>query len=80
MIWTLTLVPVSLLGVWLAARHWYGWAISAASEAIWLAYAISLHSQSLAIMSVVWFVLHARNTRRTWKDQGASGIEVGRTA
>ena len=30
MVWTLTLVPVSILGVWLAAKHWYGWAVSQA--------------------------------------------------
>ena len=69
MLWTLALVPVSLVGVWLAARHWYGWAVSACSEVIWAAYAWSLHSTSLLIMSGVWFVLHVRNTRRTYLDR-----------
>lgn len=69
LLWTLILVPVSLLGVWLAARHWYGWAISAVSEFAWAAYALALHSTSLLIMSGVWLALHIRNTRRTFIDQ-----------
>ncbi len=69
MLWTLVLVPVSLAGVWLAARHWYGWAVSACSEALWAWYALSLHSTSLLIMAVIWFVIHTRNTIRVYRDQ-----------
>jgi len=67
--WFLALVPISVLGVWLSARHWYGWAISALSEFVWAAYAIALHSPSLLAMSAMWLALHIRNTLRTFVDQ-----------
>lgn len=58
--WTIVLVGTSVLGVWLSPRHWQGWAITTASEVLWAAYALTLHSQSLLIMSGVWFVLNLR--------------------
>lgn len=67
MLWTAVLVPVSILGVWLAAHHWYGWAISLASEALWAAYALALHSTSLLVMSFIWAAIHARNTVSTFR-------------
>jgi len=78
MIWTLVLVTPSLLGVWLAARHWFGWAISAASEVLWAAFSITTHDLPLLIMSFIWFGVHCRNAwvtyqRRpawTWPDVG----------
>jgi len=80
MIWTLVLVPYSIVAVWLAARHWYGWLMSATSEVLWAAYALSLHSQSLLVMSGVWAVIHARNTVRTYRDQdNRHGIAQGVT-
>lgn len=60
MLWTLVLVSTSVLGVWLAPRHWQGWVVTTASEVLWAAYALTLHSTSLLIMSGVWFVLNAR--------------------
>lgn len=67
MLWTAVLVPVSILGVWLAAHHWYGWAISLASEVLWAAYALALHSTSLLVMSFIWAAIHARNTVSTFR-------------
>lgn len=72
MIWTIVLVTVSILGVWLAPKHWYGWGISLASEALWAAYALTIHSLSLLIMSGVWAVIHGRNTVLTYRREHAS--------
>ena len=69
--WTISLVGSSLIGVWLAPRHWYGWAITTASEVLWASYALSLHSTSLLIMSGVWFLLNGRGTIVKWKDEHA---------
>ena len=60
MLWTIVLVGSSCTGVFFAPKHWWGWGITTASEVLWAAYAISLHSQSLLIMSGVWFVLNGR--------------------
>lgn len=60
LIWTVLLVGTSMTGVWLAPRHWQGWALMTASELLWAAYAISLHSISLLVMSGAWFVLNGR--------------------
>lgn len=67
-LWTPALVGTSCTGVWLAARHWYGWAISAASEGLWLAYSLVTRDTPLAVMSVLWFFIHARNTWRCRDD------------
>ena len=67
--WTILLVTVSVLGLVLAPRHWYGWLITTLSEVLWLAYALSLHSTSLEIMSAVWFVLNGRGTIVTWRKE-----------
>lgn len=69
MLWTVSLVGTSLLGVWFAPRHWWGWAITTASEVLWAAYALSLHSTSLLIMSFVWFVLNGRGAIVSYRDQ-----------
>lgn len=49
-----------MLGLWLAPKFWQGWAITTGSEVLWAAYALSIGSTSLLIMSAVWFVLNAR--------------------
>lgn len=68
-VWTVVLVGSSCLGVYLAPRHWQGWAITTASEVLWAAYALSLHSKSLLIMSGVWFVLNGRGAIVSRRDQ-----------
>lgn len=71
MLWTIVLVTVSVLGIWLAPRHWYGWLITTLSEVLWFAYAMTLHSMSLEIMSVMWFVLNGRGMLVTYREQHA---------
>lgn len=72
MIWLLILVPVSAVGLWLAPRHWIGWAITAASEILWAAYAITLHAPSLLVMSGLWLYLNARGCWVAANDQHAA--------
>ncbi len=67
--WTIALLSTSITGVWLAARHWFGWAITVLSEGLWAAYAISRHDTPLLIMSGVWALVNGRNAIVTWKDQ-----------
>lgn len=67
--WTIVLVGSSCLGVWLAPRHWQGWGITTGSEVLWAAYALSLHSMSLLIMSGVWFVLNGRGAIVTYRKE-----------
>lgn len=69
MLWTIALVGISVLGIWLAPKSWVGWAITTASEVLWAAYALSLHSTSLLIMSGVWFILNARGAVVTYRKQ-----------
>lgn len=62
MLWTVALLVPSILGLWLAAKHWYGWAISASSEFLWAAYSLHTHDTPLLIMSAIWLAVHLRNT------------------
>jgi hypothetical protein len=66
--WTLALVSTGVGGLWLAARHWYGWALYTINEVLWFAYALDTQDVPLAIMAVVWFSIGVRNlvvTRRS---------------
>lgn len=70
MIWTLLLVSTGVTGMWLAARHWYGWAIGVGNEVLWFAYAIQRHDSALMIMAWVWGFVAARNCLLTRRDAG----------
>lgn len=63
MLWTVILVATGCLGLWLAPRHWFGWAISSANEVLWFAFARLTNDTPLTIMACVWFAL---NVRATW--------------
>lgn len=67
--WTFWLLSTGIAGMWLSARHWWGWLISAGSEGLWMAYALKTHDHALFLMAIVYFVVNARNARRTWKDR-----------
>lgn len=69
--WTFVLVTVSVAGLWLAPRSWIGWLITTLSEVLWFAYAMTLHSTSLEIMSVMWLLLNGRGMMVTWKKEHA---------
>jgi hypothetical protein len=60
-IWSIILVGTGCTGLWLAPRHWWGWAITAASEGLWFAYALTIGAPALAIMACIWFGVNARN-------------------
>ncbi len=59
--WTVALVSVGVLGLWLAPRHWWGWLICLGSEGLWLVYALQRRDHALALMAVVWAVVNGRN-------------------
>lgn len=66
-IWTLALTVTGITGLWLVAHHWYGWILYLVNEALWLAYGLSIHSQPVIVMSVLWGAIGIRNlivTRR----------------
>lgn len=69
--WTLALVSTGITGMWLAAKHWYGWLLNLVNEVLWLGYAIHTHDHALAIMAVVWGTIAVRNTVVTRKAQAA---------
>lgn len=54
-------VGASVGSMLLAVRHWWGWALGAASEVLWAAYALRLHARGLLVMSGIWFLANARN-------------------
>lgn len=67
MLWTVVLLLTSGGGVWLAARHWWGWIVTTLSEILWAIYSLTIHSTPLLIMSFLWALIHGRNavvTRR----------------
>jgi hypothetical protein len=67
-IWVVVLPAISILAMWLAPRHWYGWAIGGLGEALWLAYALTVvHSTPLAIMACFYIVVQSRNALITRK-------------
>lgn len=42
-------------------RRWYGWGVTLAAEALWLAYAIRHGIGGLALLCVIYAVVYARN-------------------
>jgi hypothetical protein len=59
--WTAALTATGVVGLWLVARHWYGWLVYLLNEMIWLAYGLSIGSQPVIVMSVIWGILGVRN-------------------
>lgn len=59
--WTLLLTSTGVTGLWLVARHWWGWAITSLSEVLWVAYAIHTHDRPLMVMAPIWLVVNLRN-------------------
>jgi len=59
--WTVVLLSVGITGLWIAAKHWWGWWINAASEILWASYAIHIKSQPLFLMALVWLAVNIRN-------------------
>lgn len=69
MIWTIALVSTGISGLWLAARHWYGWLIYLLNEVLWFAYAIAIGARPLMIMAVIWAAVGVRNTLISYKER-----------
>ena len=67
--WTVVLLATGITGLWLAARHWYGWAITSLSECLWVAYAAHRHDHALFLMAWIWLAVNLRNCHLAWKDQ-----------
>lgn len=59
--WTISLTVTGIVGLWLVARHWYGWLLYLLNEVLWFVYAITIHAQPLMIMAVLWAAIGARN-------------------
>lgn len=59
--WTVALTLTGLSGIWLVARHWYGWILYLINEVLWLAYGLSIRSTPVIVMAVLWFATGARN-------------------
>lgn len=59
--WTTLLVVSVLTGVWLSGRHWWGWLISAASEALWLIHGLMRDDTAVIVMAVMLLVINLRN-------------------
>lgn len=60
-IWSVLLVSISVTGLWLAPRHWWGWCFNAVGELLWVTYAATIGSVALAIMSGIFFCVYTRN-------------------
>lgn len=61
--WTLLLSSTMLLGMWLIPRHWQGWIVYLANEALWLVYAHQRHDHALTVMALIAGVVGVRNLR-----------------
>ena len=61
MLWTIALVSTGVGGLWLVAKHWWGWLLYTFNEVLWFAYAVHTHDTALTIMAVIWFLLGVRN-------------------
>jgi hypothetical protein len=59
--WTAALTVTGVAGLWLVAKHWYGWLVYLLNECIWLAYGLAIHSTPVIVMSLIWGVLGVRN-------------------
>lgn len=69
--WTLVLMSTGIGGLWLAAKHWFGWALYLGNEVLWFIYAITIGAQPLALMALVWGAVGTRNlfvTRKAQRD------------
>lgn len=59
--WTLLLTSTGVTGLWLVARHWWGWLLYLLNEVLWLVYAIGRHDQPLMVMACIWGMVGTRN-------------------
>ena len=65
--WTLALVSTGIGGIWLAAKHWFGWLLYFVNEFIWEAYGLHTHDRALVIMAPIWGAVGLRNVVVTYR-------------
>lgn len=65
--WTLALTLTGIGGMWLVAKHWWGWLVYLVNEVLWFSYGFTIHATPLIIMAVLWFVVGVRNLTVTRK-------------
>jgi hypothetical protein len=70
--WYVILLVPSITGLWLAAKHWYGWLVSALSEVCWATYSVKIGASPLLVMSAIWFAVHSRNCWVTYRSAAGS--------
>jgi hypothetical protein len=75
--WLLALTLTGMGGMWLVAKHWWGWLVYLVNEVLWFAYGLMLHATPLYVMAVLWFSVGVRNlvvTRRASRVACASDL------
>jgi hypothetical protein len=72
MVWSLVLGAVGVFGLYLAGRKsWVGWAINAAAQLLWLAYAIVTEQYGFIITALAYGWVYLRNLRAWWLEERA---------
>ncbi len=65
--WTLLLTSTMVAGMWVLARHWWGWWLYLFNELLWLVYGQVRHDHAIVVMALIAGAVGARNlvvTRR----------------
>lgn len=66
-LWSWALSALGITGLFfIGQRRWYGFAIGAANESLWLVYAITTQQYGFIIGAVAYGALHIRNMRK-WR-------------
>lgn len=60
--WSWTLAAIGITGIWLAGRNnKAGWAIGAAAQLLWLAYALATKQYGFIATAVAYGTMYGRN-------------------
>lgn len=71
MIWGYLLTVVGLLAIWLVPKHpRIGWSVGLASEALWMAYAVTTGQPGFIVGAVAYGAVYTRNLWRCCRKQG----------
>ena len=61
MLFSWALVVYGLVGLWLTGKHNWGWLMAVSFQVGWTYYALSIDAPALALQSVAFGIIAARN-------------------
>jgi hypothetical protein len=66
------IVGIGIAGTWITGKHNWGWLVAVVFQALWIYYALGIDAPALAVQSVIFGLIAARNY---WVGRGRPDIE-----